>query len=75
MLFRSRRDLAAEGRSLRALRAEVMAPPPGTAPAQIRPTAQGPVQDAPQEKTDSASTEAANTEGVATAAKSGGLTA
>ncbi len=32
-----RRDIAAEGRSLRALRAEVMAPPPGSAATPVRP--------------------------------------
>ncbi len=33
-----RRDVAAEARSLRALKAEVLAPPQGSAPANIRPT-------------------------------------
>lgn len=42
-----RRDLDAEGRALRALKAEVLAPPPGTTPAQVRPK--------PQASTDPAS--------------------
>ena len=42
-----RRDVASEARSLRALKAEVLAPPPGSAPANVRPAAAPIVASAP----------------------------
>ena len=50
-----KRDVAAEGRALRALKAEVLAPPPGSAPTNPRPA-----QTAPPESDDSDPPKAGN---------------
>ena len=59
-----KRDIAAEGRSLRALKAEVLAPPAGTTPASVRPQSSGTAGSTPSASTSTQTGDPPNVETV-----------